>query len=104
MQVSDAALATLMAMGYEQRLAAHALRGAAGDVGKAAELCLQHMNDERARRVRDRRSAQLTQQQRDLGKTNAGHWLDMEALQQVCTLLLRRSELPEVCIYPTYQV
>ena len=83
MQVSDAALASLMAMGYTRQLAARALRFCGGDVARATDFCLEHQNDRAQRRGRDARARQLTDQQRELGKALNGEWVDVGAVQQL---------------------
>ena len=81
--VSDAALAALQGMGFENKLAARALRFCAGDVAKAADFCMEQRAAKRARQAQDERSMQLTDQQRELGKTEGGAWIDVDAVQRM---------------------
>jgi hypothetical protein len=82
-QVSDAALAALMSMGHGRRLAARALRFSGGDVARASDFCLEHGARAAGAAAQDARARELTDQQRERGRTVEGQWIDVEGLQQL---------------------
>jgi hypothetical protein len=81
--VSDTALAALVGMGFESRTSARALRFCEGDVVQATNFCLEQRATRAAQGVREARARELLQEQRGMGRTHDGGWIDVDCLQHL---------------------
>ena len=81
--VSDTALASLVAMGFESRSAVRALRFCAGDVAKATDVCMEQQAAAQRRKEDEAGARAARKLQKELGRTADGQWIDAQAMQQL---------------------
>jgi hypothetical protein len=99
--VSDSALASLVGMGFDLKLAKRAVRFWKGDLGKAAEFCMEQKAAEAARAEEEEKARVLRKKQACLGRTEGGKWIDAHLMQQLESLghpLLVAAEALRCCL------
>jgi hypothetical protein len=81
--VGDAALASLLGMGFELKLAVRAIRFCQGDLVRATDFCVQQQAGRAARAAEEKRDRKIRRKQGYLGRTEGGKWIDAQLMQQL---------------------
>eukprot|EP00878_Enallax_costatus_P017080 GHUV01017933.1.p1 GENE.GHUV01017933.1~~GHUV01017933.1.p1 ORF type:complete len:343 (+),score=113.63 GHUV01017933.1:474-1502(+) len=86
LQLSEQALLSLAEMGYSETESSRALRFSGGDLAAAVDFLTEQRHRQQEQKQRRKKQRQWNNERSEFGKTDAGNYVDMESLDQLCQL------------------